>query len=42
MGFFDKIKSIISKKEKKVTEVEIEKVDTSSEVSEIEEINVDW
>ena len=39
MGFFDKIKSIISKKEKKVTEVEIEKVDTSSEVSEIEEIN---
>ena len=39
MGFFDKIKSIISKKEKKVTEVEIEKVDTSSDVSEIEEIN---
>ena len=39
MGFFDKIKSIISKKEKKVTEVEIEKVDISSEVSEIEEIN---
>ena len=39
MGFFDKIKSIISKKEKKVTEIEVEKVDTSNDVTEIEEIN---
>ena len=40
MGLFDKIKNIISKKEKKVTEVEIENVVTeSNEVEEVKEIN---
>ena len=38
MGFFDKIKSIISKKEKKVTEVEVEKKVTEEKVEEVEEI----
>ena len=38
MGFFDKIKSIISKKEKKVTEVEVEKKVTEEKNEEVEEI----
>ena len=38
MGFFDKIKSIISKKEKKVTEVEVEKKVTEEKKEEVEEI----
>ena len=38
MGFFDKIKSIISKKEKKVTEVEVEKKVTEGKKEEVEEI----
>ena len=37
MGFFDKIKSIISRKEKKVTEVEVEKKVTEEKSEEVEE-----
>ena len=39
MGFFDKLKSIITKKEKKVEEVEVEKVTSSEDIEEVEEIN---
>lgn len=39
MGFFDKLKSIITKKEKKVEEVEVEKVTSSLDIEEVEEIN---
>ena len=35
MGFFDKLKSIITKKEKKVEEVEVEKVTSSEDIEEI-------
>ena len=39
MGFFDKLKSIITKKEKKVEEVEVEKVNSTEDIEEVEEIN---